>query len=237
MPYYNIANLVIDMDPHHKRLVKNGIQYLADKQDVEPDIKISVTDAYLKKFQMEQPHLSLTDCEYIILGGRLASELLNFDAVILHASAVMYDGFAYLFSAKSGTGKSTHTGLWQKYFGCDNTVMINDDKPVIRYIDGNWCACGSPFCGKDDISNNIVVPIKGICFISRGESNSISPMTKSEAVFKIFNQTLRPSDPERMDKLFSVVGNCLTDIPVYSLTCNMTLEAVKTAYEGMNSDL
>ena len=73
--------------------------------------------------------------------------------MLLHSSAVVVDGYAYLFSADSGTGKSTHTGLWKQHFG-DRAYIINDDKPAIRKVDGEWYVFGTPWSGKTDTSVN-----------------------------------------------------------------------------------
>ena len=160
--------------------------------------------------------------------------LLDFDGFMLHASGVVYENKAYLFSAPSGTGKSTHTSIWQRVFGNDKTFIINDDKPAIK-LDGDVVkACGTPWSGKYDQSRNADVPIKGICFLERAEVNSIEEMEKKEAIHQILNQTIRPRDPKDMEKLLTLLDRLLDRVKVYRLGCNMDDEAAYVAYRGMN---
>ena len=151
---------------------------------------------------------------------------------MLHASCVEYEGKAYLFSARSGTGKSTHTHLWLKYM--PGSRIINDDKPAIRCIDGVYYAYGTPWSGKTDESVNTGVPIAGIAFLSRGENN-INRISGIKALKLFMEQTVRPRDKNLMEDMLVVLNNVLTDIPIYELYCDMSEDAVKTAYLGMNA--
>mgnify|MGYP002518978495 FL=1 len=141
------------------------------------------------------------------------------------------DGKAYLFSAASGTGKSTHTQLWLKRF--PGSFILNDDKPAIRITEDGIFAYGTPFSGKTDLNVNTGVPIGGICVLQRGETNHIEKITVEEALFNILNQTVRPYNEEEMDKLLKTLDKVIENVPVYRLSCNMELEAAEVAYNGM----
>lgn len=236
MPYYNIAGLTVEMNLKHDRIKKVAANYLSNAADIHAhaDFSIVVSDDLVEQYAAQNPALTTSQVRYILECSYFSSELLNFNSFVLHASAIMYQGVAYLFSAHSGIGKSTHTKLWQRYFGEEKITYINDDKPVIRKIDGKWCACGSPFCGKNDLGENIIVPIGGVAFLKRSDANSIALMPPTEAVFKLFDLTLRPSDVEKMDKLMSLIEAFISEVPIYSLKCNMSLDAAKVAYEGMS---
>ena len=52
------------------------------------------------------------------------------DTLMVHASVVAYQGGAYMFLGRSGTGKSTHSSLWLN--NIEGTHLLNDDNPVIR---------------------------------------------------------------------------------------------------------
>jgi len=153
---------------------------------------------------------------------------------MLHASAVVYEDKAYLFSAPSGTGKSTHTTLWRKVFGEDNTFMLNDDKPVIRIKDGKVTVYGTPWSGKTDQNKNIGVPLQGICFLERSKENRIESISAKDAAFGILNQTIRPADGKNMSKLLDLLDRLLQQTTVYRMGCNMDDDAAHTAYNGMN---
>ena len=123
---------------------------------------------------------------YMMSGAQFYRQLLKFDGMLLHASAVAVDGRAYLFSGPSGMGKSTHTRLWQELLGEDAKVF-NDDKPALRCLDGVWYAYGTPWCGKDGINLNLKVPLAGICFLKRGEQNAIRTLNSKEASFELIS--------------------------------------------------
>ena len=145
------------------------------------------------------------------------------------------DGRAYLFSADSGVGKSTHTRLWKQVFG-DRAQVFNDDKPALRYIDGSWYAYGTPWCGKDGININMKVPVAGICFLKRGEHNSIRPLNAKEALIRILPQTIyRFGKPRRADLLLTHINRLLERIPIFELENRPEPEAVLLSYETMRS--
>ncbi len=214
------------------RTIKQAGKYLSDFSE-KPDIKIEFPLDFLEKRQKENPHLPLSECEYIWTGYEFCRRLVSFDGFVLHASAVMYKERAYLFSAPSGMGKSTHTSIWQRVFGKE-AVIINDDKPAIRKIGDTIYALGTPWSGKSDINENIKAPIAGICFLSRGNVNKIEKIGGSLALYMILNQTMRLPFPEFMDKLLSLTDTVMSRIPVYRMECNTEDEAAKVAFECMS---
>jgi len=198
-------------------------------------IEINLSDEYLNQMQRENPHLSFDECEYIWTGYEFCKKLLELGGFMLHSSAVAYENKAYLFSAASGTGKSTHTEIWQKVFGADKAVIINDDKPVIRLSEDDFYVYGTPWSGKSDKNLNIKVPLQGICFLERSKTNQIERISSKEALMLILNQTVRPPKADIMDKLLLVLDGLLKKVPVYRLGCNMEDEAAIVSYEGMKS--
>ena len=174
---YLIAGLRVRMDTFG-RTAEQAENYLTQTEG-EPDIVISSDP---EGFRQRHTHLSLEDCEYLCTGGSFYRQLVKFDGMMLHSSAVVMDGYAYLFSAPCGTGKSTHTSLWRKTFGEDRVLMLNDDKPALRLEDGRWYAYGTPWSGKHGLATNICVPLKGICILERGTENQIRQISAREAL-------------------------------------------------------
>lgn len=160
-------------------------------------------------------------------------ELIEHDGLFLHASAVVLDGKAYLFSGHCGAGKSTHARLWQTVFGPEARV-INDDKPALRRINGQWIAYGTPWCGKDGINLNEQAPLAGICFLKKAQANRIRRLSKREAMTEILAQTIRrvPSR-ERLGKLIDLLEKLLEEIPVYELENLPEPEAARLSHETM----
>lgn len=171
--------------------------------------------------------------ETLALYRKIAEEMIDDDILLFHGSAVAVDGQAYLFTAKSGTGKSTHTRLWREYFG-DRAVMVNDDKPLIRIAEDGVTVYGTPWDGKHHLSNNIAVPLKAVCYLKRDETNHVEPLPAKEAWPILRQQSYRPVSVERMMKTLEMLDRMIHSVELYTLGCNMDPEAAKVSYEGMN---
>lgn len=234
MPIYDIAGLKVNMVNPKGRTAKQAQPYLAADQDENQhiDIVIDVDEKRVLKAMEEHPELVQDDWEYMITGSDFYTELLKYNGILLHSSCIVVDGMAYAFSADSGTGKSTHTQLWLKYFG-DRAHMLNDDKPAIRLIDGKVYACGTPWSGKYDYSSPEIAELAGICFLERSEENWIRKADTGKAVFNIFSQTVRKLNADRMDMLFDVLEQIFAQVPLYEFGCNISREAVLTSYNAM----
>ena len=168
---------------------------------------------------------------YLETGAQFYLNLLEHDGIVFHASAVEYQGKAYLFSAPSGTGKSTHTRLWQSVL--DDATVFNDDKPSLRLIDGIWYAFGTPWSGTG-VNCNAKVPLAGICFLKQASENKIRRLSKFEAAQKIYWQTGHTfKGVERLDFLLSHVEELVRQIPVYELENRPEPEAARLSYETM----
>ena len=225
-----VADLIIEFEPKYDMMKNRIVQYIYNGTK-KPDITINLSEQFYIDKQKENPHLSLEECETIFTASYFYTEIVRFNGVMLHASAVQYDGFAYLFSANSGTGKSTHTHLWLEKF--PSAEILNDDKPAIRYIDGKFYAYGTPWSGKFDESINTKTEIAGITFLSRGENNEIQQVSGENAMRDFMIQTVRPLRKEYMLLFMETLDKILTGIPVYRLKCNMSHEAVETSYNAM----
>ncbi|NLA77528.1 MAG: hypothetical protein GX851_06860 [Clostridiales bacterium] len=231
----NIAGLNVKITPRYELLASRITDEYTAPDSANPDFSINIIPGYLEQKQKENPHLTLADCEYIWSGEAVFASMLDFGGFMLHASAVALDGeSAYLFSARSGTGKSTHTHLWLDYFGSDRAKIINDDKPILRLIDGKFYAFGSPWSGKTDENMNAKIPLRAIAFLERAQINSIEKISPVAALPLVLNQTVRPLDEERMTRLLALLDRLLTDVPVYRLKCDMSHQAVETAYNTMS---
>ncbi len=225
--YYKIAGLSVKMDSFG-RTVEQAEPYACEPCD-PVDITIQTDWRNLKQ---TYPQLSDEDCEYLITGACFYCHLLKFNGLMIHASAVVLDGKAYLFSAPSGTGKSTHTELWLKVFG-DRAEILNDDKPALRQEDGAWYAYGTPWSGKHDLNSNMRVPVAGIAMLERAETNTIQPFTGPQAIHAILNQTVRPAFPWVREQILETVDRLLKEVPLWKLRCNMEENAVLVSYEAM----
>lgn len=208
--YFSIATTQSDIDLEREK---------SAREDTKEGIPIrQFSDAYL---------------ETLAVYRKIADRLLSCDTLLFHGSVIAVDGEGYLFTAKSGTGKSTHTRLWREYFG-ERAVMINDDKPLLHITDSGMTAYGTPWDGKHRLSTNTAVPLKGICILTRDTTNHIEPAEPHAAYPMIVQQTNRSLSADGMKQTLSLIDRMLNVMPVYRLGCNMDIEAAKVAYEEMN---
>ena len=226
MPRYKIADVVFDAEllfPYTKQLCKdyeyNGeenAEFLAkiEKEDVlkERPLMPGFPDSFLESIALFRKL-----CDYT---------LKNSNGIIFHCSAIMVDGEAYLFTAPSGTGKSTHTRLWREVLG-DRAVMINDDKPIVRFIDGDFYVYGTPWRGKHQIGTNTRAKIKAICKIYQAKENVIREMSPMQMFITILDQTVRPKEEKEMDKLLTLLDKMVKSVKLYELGCNISREAAE----------
>ncbi len=208
-----------------------------------PDISVSVTlsDIASERIKSDReaelegtPKINPSSeyLETLALYRRIAESIIDCGVILFHGSAVAVDGAAYLFTAKSGTGKSTHTRLWREKFGT-RAVMVNDDKPLIRITDDGAIVYGTPWNGKHRLSSNISVPLKAICILERDKENHIAECVPMAEFPKIMSQTYRKNSPEFMQKTLALLDKLLHSVKVYRLGCNMNPEAADVAYLGM----
>ncbi len=233
MKFYSIAGINVGYDCKYP-LAKTRSQPYLCVEGGKAQFTIELNYDELEKSSTESSTMSIQDFEYMHLGSCFYKGLLKFGGFMLHASAVVVDGYAYCFSANSGIGKSTHTALWLEAFKAKNPFIINDDKPAIKLEDGRFFVYGTPFSGKYNVNVNTRVPLKAICFIERSESNSISRLKPADVFLRLLNQTVRPAEEELMDNLCDLIDKLLTQVPVYLLKCNISLEAAVMAYNEMS---
>ena len=165
---------------------------------------------------------------------KFAEYLFDFDTLLFHGSTVAVDGAAYLFTANSGTGKSTHTRLWRQVLG-ERAVMVNDDKPFLRFTQEHILACGSPWSGKHGLDANIAVPLKGICILQRGAENRIRSLSASEAMSMLRKQSYRPLDCRKSEAFAVLVDKLAARIPLWQMECTKDPQAAMVSYSAMSA--
>lgn len=191
------------------------------QQDIREGLPVrNLSDAYL---------------ETIAIQRKITHKLLDRNILLFHGSVVAVDGAAYLFTAKSGTGKSTHTRLWRALLG-NRAVMVNDDKPFLIVEKDRVLACGTPWSGKHRLDTNTSVPLKALCILERGEENRIVPVQPRDALAMLFQQSCRPEEPAQMPKYMDLIDGLARNVAFYRLSCNMEPEAAAVAYQCMSGE-
>ncbi len=228
-----VAGMAVCVVPATRRMRPFFKQYLTDMPpchtivNTQDDIDRERTQQKKKKTESDG------EIEKTVFLRKFTSLLLEkYDTLLIHGSCIAVDGVGYLFSAPSRTGKSTHTRLWQEMLG-DRVVMVNDDKPFVRITKEGLTVCGSPWQGYHDLGENIAVPLKAICLLSRSETNHIEPLSAEEALPILLGQTYRPNTAEEMERAFTLLQRLCEQVSFYALSCNKEADAARMAYEAM----
>lgn len=117
----------------------------------------------------------------------IAEKLTEYDTLLMHGSALCMDDNGYLFTAPSGTGKSTHARLWRQVFG-DRVWMIDDDKPLLQIKESEVIVWGSPWNGKHRLGRNASAPLRAVISLTRDSTNHIEPLETADAFEVIMRQ-------------------------------------------------
>ena len=239
-----LADRVISVECLYESTKKFCKDYLADNESESFSVKVEQADIDaereksdrerelegLEPFVPSDPYL-----ETLALYRKIADNLIDFNVILFHGSSLAMDGRGYIFTAKSGTGKSTHTRLWREVFG-DSVVMINDDKPLIKVENGSATVYGTPWCGKHGLGNNISAPLRAVISLERGKENLIKKADPRSVFPKLLKQTYRTKNPIRLQKTLMLLDDLSRSVGLFELECNMDPEAARVAFEGMKGN-
>lgn len=209
-------------------------EYLVEDGCPDLTIHISPEDLLRERQLLPQQEKGASDSavESLVLCRRIAEWLPSQDRILFHGSSLAFDGNGVLFTAKSGTGKSTHTRFWREAFG-DRVQMVNDDKPFLHVCNDGVTVYGTPWRGKHRLGSNISAPLKAICFVCRGEENKIEPVSPRELYALLLQQTYAPRDPGMMAATLGLVDRLSKGVRLYRLTCNLDPQAAVAACSGI----
>ncbi|MBQ6452321.1 MAG: hypothetical protein IJJ29_10405 [Solobacterium sp.] len=200
----------------------------------EPDLIIEISEEDLRK-ERDRADGQYSDAylETLAVYRKIAEVMPSWDTLLIHGSAVCADGAGYLFTAKSGTGKSTHAGLWRKLLK-ERVQMINDDKPLLHIGKDAVTVYGTPWNGKHHLGGNISAPLKSICFLEQAADNHIVKLAKAEAYPLLLQQVYRPAEREMLMKTLQLLDILQERVSFYRLSCNMELSAAELSYSVMS---
>lgn len=165
----------------------------------------------------------------------LGEKLPEYDAVVMHSCLINVLGQGVAFTARSGTGKTTHMLLWKQTLN-EKMTIVNGDKPLVRFVDGGLYAYGSPWAGKERLFSNSRVELKHICKIERSAINTTVPMSKQEGIILLMQQIYMPIDKKMLSKTIELINRIAEKVQFWTIYCNMELDAAKVAQEAIFSD-
>ena len=237
---YEFAGQVVEISSLFDGIHTLCQDYASEKA---PDFRISTTEADIafeqeksdREAEIEGIRKQKFSDEYLetlAVYRKIAGEMLSRSTLLMHGSTIAVDGEGYLFTAKSGTGKSTHTRFWRDTFG-DRAMMVNDDKPLLRITPQETRVYGTPWDGKHHLSTNTSVPLTAICILERGEQNEITRIEPGSVLPMLLQQCHRPRDPRSLAQVLMLLDTMTKNVRFYRLRCNLDPDAARVAFEGM----
>ena len=191
-------------------LVKQGKSYVCVHwpEDVSKKIVCEYDETLIREL-----YLSNNICNVI----SLETLFLRNHGLILHSSFIRWEKQGILFSAPSGTGKSTQASLWETY---ENAEILNGDRAGIRFVEGRWYAYGLPYAGSSGIYRNEKAPVKAIVVLKQAPENRIRKLSAPEAFGHLYPEfSLHRWDKRFCDNAVNYILELLSTIPVYLLEC------------------
>ena len=266
-----LADMMIDIACQYDYLRKYCEEYIAEETEAQQEIshvdfQIEIgTDDILFEQQKEMcAEVISSDAEksaYLetLAALRKIAEIMpEYHRFLMHGVVISWKNKGYMFTAPSGTGKSTHASLWKKYLG-DDVEIINGDKPFLNICGRHTCsdgqtgdmyqqksnrgykynqvyAYGTPWAGKEHWQKNTAVPLSGICILQRGTTNHIRQMQPAEAMPWLMRQIHFPQSSKSAGRTLELIDQLLNIVPVYCLECDMSWKAVKCSFERLTGE-
>lgn len=230
--YINLSGLAVEMRSDFDFAKRHCKDYLAKSCD-KPDLVAEVTREQINAERLvNEEALSYGYCEDICLYRAIAEQLPLFDRTVFHGAAIEVGGRGYIFTAPSGTGKTTHISLWRKAFG-DEVRIINGDKPILRLDGERVDVCSTPWMGKEGLGTISEAPLDAIVLLKRSSENKMTKIAPSECFPDLVKQFYLPRESVSKLKAIEIVDRVLKSVPVYLLECNMSLDAAQLSYKTL----
>ena len=233
-----LADVNIEIHSIHDEVHRLCRNYLTED---EADMSVSVTqediafEREMNRREAETENIPLVDypgsyLETLAVYRKIAVHMLPHDTFLMHGAVIAVRDRAWLFTAPSGTGKTTHIRLWLD--NIEGSYVVNGDKPLV-HIGEEITVYGTPWAGKEGMCRNTGVRLCGIVLLERGSENRIGRISFSQALPTLVQQSYRPNDKKDLEKTLELIGKLGSRIPLYRLECNMLPEAAFTAYRTL----
>ena len=205
-------------------------EYITDEQ-AEETIVITKEDIIAERDEAAKHGIVQHSAylETLAVYRKIANKVLDYDTFLMHGAVIGYNNASYLFTAASGTGKTTHIKKWLD--NLESSYVVNGDKPLIRITDDEALVYGTPWCGKEQMGKKCEVPLKAIVLMERGDNNKITEITFSQAFTGLLQQTYMPEDAGKMRKTLMLLSKLKGRVKFYKFVFNnMKEDAFIVAY-------
>lgn len=232
-----LAGHVIEINTLYTEVYHMCKDYLCNDH---PEIIINICDKDIERERIEINKTGVSSSnsylETLAVYRKICTALLEFETFLMHGAVVGYKNNAFMFTAQSGTGKTTHIQKWLDRL--DDAYVINGDKPLISIRQNEILTYGTPWCGKEKMGSNIMVPLKAVVLMERGEDNQINEITFGEAFAFLLQQTYQPEGTDNMKKTLQLLSKMKGRIHFYRFIFNnMKDDAFDVSYKALTGEL
>lgn len=231
-----LAEISIGLTDRYGALKEHCKDYLTD---TPPLFHVKASDEEIRRAMALSEDEGLKNspalAELVCVYRTICKTLPQYGVFLFHSAAVEYDQKAFLFSAPSGTGKSTHIKLWRECFG-KRISMINGDKPLLRPEEnGSITVFSSPWAGKEGWQRRCSYPLGGLCFLKRGVTNEIRSLDHTECGERVLKQILFPADPTALARTLAFADLLAESVPAFELACTISKQAAELSFNALTS--
>ena len=223
-----IANIVVEVNAFNESTKKYCSDFLCD-EDSNYVITMTREDLENETHIQEDGKVYASE-EISALYRKIANLFIERNIVVMHGSSFKVGNYAYIVTARSGVGKSTHVNLLRQLLG-DEFSYINDDKPLLEVNDNNCLLYSSPWNGKERRGNNTSAPLKAIIFLNRGDNTYRKIDNKQEIYFKLLTQIYLPTDKSKREKALKIIDVLLKRLNFYEINVNKEIDSASMTYE------
>ena len=206
---------------------------------VKPDIEIRTDDGMIREEQERakqsgEAAYSVKAAERLLVQRKIAEALLDRDTLLMHGAVIAAGNDSYMFTGRSGTGKTTHIQKWLE--NVRGSFVVNGDKPFVIINGEGAFACGTPWCGKESMGTNIVVPLRSIIFMDRSTRNQMEPASFRTVLPRLLEQTYMPPDADQMKKTLELLLKLKNYVSFYRFRFdNYQEDAFRTSFDTLTN--
>ena len=228
-----IANTVLEINAFNETTKRYCKDFLCD-EETKYIITMNEEDLKNESSNSNDGHVNVNE-EISALYRKIADLLVEDSIIVFHSSAFKVDNNAFLVTARSGVGKSTHVKLLEQYIG-EPFSYINDDKPLLE-VNDNITVFSTPWNGKERRGNNNSAPLKAVIFLNRGIENIYKRIeNKQEIYIKLLSQIYLPKEKSKREKALKIADELLKRVTFYEIYVNKDLQSAKMTYERIIKD-
>lgn len=228
-----LADLLIEIHPRYPTLEEFCKDYICKEEPADTKILVQITDKEIEAEQEKaEEEYSPQYLETLATLRQIADQMPEYNRLLCHGAVITWKDKGYMFTAPSGTGKSTHIAQWRKYLG-EDVQIVNGDKPLMKVTEEEIRLYGTPWAGKERWQKNRSTRLDGICILQQAKENTIRRLSPVEALPMLIRQLYFTDNTTYAGKTLELLDILLRNVPMYLLECDISREAVRCSFEAL----